>query len=240
MPDPIVFLPGLQSDDRSWANQLTYFGGKRDTLVPSGHHACATLSEMAAVIEPQLPRRFHLVSWSMGGYLTFEMLPRMAGRMASLVLIATSARADTPENTRKRRRLIAVAERKGMRVANRQSLAASCVDQSLLDTETFVAVNEAAVEIGIDAYKAQQAAIIGRRDALDRLGLVRCPCLIVVGESDATTPPSEAHAMHAGIAGASLEVLADCGHCPPLEQPARVNGLIETWVARAEASEPVD
>ena len=234
MHEPIVFLPGLQSDHRSWVNQLAHFSDKRATLVPSGYHACATLADMAAIIEPQLPDRFHLVAWSMGGYLAFEMLPRITRRVASLVLIATSARADTPESTRNRLQQIAIAETQGMAMANRNSLSASCVDPRRIDTEVFAAVNDAAVEIGLDAYKAQQGAIIGRRDALDRLRLVRCPSLVIVGEGDTTTPPSEAQVIHTGIAGSTLEILPDCGHCAPLETPARINELIEQWVGGAE------
>ena len=240
MPEPIVFLPGLQSDHRSWVNQLRHFEGKRETLVPAGFHSCDSLVDMAAVIEPQLPERFHLVPWSMGGYLAFEMLPRIAERIVSMVLIATSARADPSENTRLRRMQIALAETEGIRVANRNGLSASCVDQELLETEAFRAVNDAAVEIGLAAFKAQQSAIIARPDALDRLGLVRCPTLVVVGEADTTTPPSEARVIHAGIAGSTLEILPDCGHCPPMEKPARVNQLIEHWVARAGSMQSVD
>ena len=239
MPEPIVFLPGLQSDHRSWVNQLRHFEGKRETLVPSGFHSCESLAAMAAVIEPQLPERFHLVPWSMGGYLAFEMLPRIAERIVSMVLIATSARADTSQSTQQRYEQIAIAEAHGIRVANRNSLAASCLDQSLLNTEAFRAVNDAAVEIGLAAYRAQQAAIIGRRDATDRLGLVRCPTLVVVGETDTTTPPSEARAIHAGIAGSILEILPGCGHCPPMEKPTRINQLIERWAARADSMQPV-
>lgn len=238
MDEPIVFLPGLQSDHRSWVNQLAHFADRRATLVPSGYHACASLPEMAAIIEPQLPDRFHLVAWSMGGYLAFEMLPRIAGRIASMILIATSARADTPESTRNRLEQIAIAETQGIGVANRNSLSASCVDPGLVDTDVFAAINDAAVEIGLDAYKAQQTAIIGRRDALDRLSLVRCPSLVIVGEGDTTTPPGEAHVIHAGIAGSILEILPNCGHCAPLEKPARINELIDQWVGAAQ-SEPL-
>ena len=240
MHEPIVFLPGLQSDHRSWVNQVAHFADKHATLIPSGYHACDSLAGMAAIIEPQLPDRFHLVAWSMGGYLAFEMLPRIARRIASLVLIATSARADTPESTRNRLEQIAIAETHGMAVANRNSLAASCVDPSLVDSDVFAAVNDAAVEIGLDAYKAQQTAIIGRRDALDRLNLVQCPSLVIVGEGDTTTPPDEAQVIHAGIAGAALEILPGCGHCAPLETPARINRLIEQWVDGAESDGPPD
>lgn len=230
MLDPIVFLPGLQSDHRSWVHQLKHFERTRPVMVPSGYLDGESLAGMAALIEPQLPERFHLVAWSMGGYLAFQMLPRMAERLASLTLIATSARADTVESTRNRHRRIAIAQARGMRVANRDSLSASCVDQSLLDTEPFKVVNDAAVEIGLEAYKRQQAAIIARPSSLDQLQFVQCPTLVIVGEADQTTPPEEARIIHSAIQGSTLQVVPNCGHCVPMENPKLVNELIGNWI----------
>lgn len=234
MLEPLVFLPGLQSDHRSWVNQLNHFDGKRETMVPHGYHHQASLQAMAAMIEPQLPERFHLIAWSMGGYLAFEMLPQIAERLCSLILVSTSARADSPESATRRHQQIELAETCGMRAANRQSLSLSCVDQSLLQTEAFVAANDAAEELGVAAYKAQQSAIMQRCSSLDRLSLVRCPTLVIVGEKDVITPLAEARAIHSGVAGSKLEILADCGHCSPLEKPDQVNIFIEDWVRQAE------
>lgn len=233
MHDPIVFLPGLQSDHRSWVHQLTHFERTGPVMVPSGYLGGESLADMASMIEPQLPERFHLVAWSMGGYLAFQMLPRVVHRLASLILIATSAREDTAESTRNRHRRIAIAEARGMRVANRDSLSASCFDQSLLDTEPFKVVNDAAVEIGLDAYKRQQAAIIARPNSLDQLRLVRCRTLVIVGEADQTTPPQEAQIIHSAIPGSKLHLVPDCGHCVPMEKPKLVNDLIGNWIADA-------
>lgn len=133
-----------------------------------------------------------------------------------------------------------IAEAKGMRVANRTSLSASCIDQYLLDTPPFLAMTEAAVEIGLDAYKRQQAAIIARPGSLDKLALVKCATLVIVGDTDATTPPDEARVIHTGILGSRLEIVPDCDHCAPLENPALVNRLIEEVIKFAEQRKKID
>jgi pimeloyl-ACP methyl ester carboxylesterase len=37
--------------------------------------------------------------------------------------------------------------------------------------------------------------------------------------------------MAAAIAGARLEIIAECGHMLTLEQPERVNALLTDWLA---------
>ena len=51
-----------------------------------------------------------------------------------------------------------------------------------------------------------------------KLAGIKAPTLILWGENDAVTPLSMAHAYHHGIAGSRLQVIARCGHLPPLEQ----------------------
>ena len=52
------------------------------------------------------------------------------------------------------------------------------------------------------------------------LATIRRPTLVLTGDQDNIIPNSFSREMAAGIAGAKLVVLADCGHLPQLEQPA--------------------
>jgi pimeloyl-ACP methyl ester carboxylesterase len=54
----------------------------------------------------------------------------------------------------------------------------------------------------------------------ERLGRVRAPTLILWGEQDRLIPLAHAHAYAAGIAGARLVVLPECGHMVPFERTA--------------------
>jgi pimeloyl-ACP methyl ester carboxylesterase len=228
--DPIVLLPGLQSDRRSWVHQLKHFEGRRDVRVPYGHQHCDSIAAMADHVLDQLPERLHLVAWSMGGYIAFQMLPRLRHRLASLTLISTSARPEGADTTPRRLQLIEQAEREGMGAASTKSMAFSCRDISTIDGRVRDGLLNASIELGIDAYRRQQHAIIGRPDARPLLGLISCPTLILVGDADQITPHDCAEELHRGIPGSEIEVIRDCGHCPPLEHPATVNTLLEDWV----------
>mgnify|MGYP001363338039 CR=1 FL=1 len=238
--DPLVLLPGLQSDHRSWVHQLKHFEGKREVLVPRGYQYRDSIAAMAEHVLAELPDEFHLVAWSMGGYIAFQMLPQLKGRLRSLVLLSTTARPENPANTPHRLELVAQAEREGMGAASTKSIAHSCHDISLVDGRVRDGLLHALIELGIDAYRSQQHAIIARPDARGLLGLVACPTLVVVGDSDLVTPRDCAEELHRGIAGSEFRLIADCGHCPPLEHPDLVNTLLDLWLARHDSARPLD
>lgn len=53
------------------------------------------------------------------------------------------------------------------------------------------------------------------------------PVTIVAGLDDATTPPSMSQELHQLIAGSTYREIADCGHCPQIQQPAAVLALLQ-------------
>jgi pimeloyl-ACP methyl ester carboxylesterase len=91
-----------------------------------------------------------------------------------------------------------------------------------------------------DAQKAGMAAnmktlaVYGRaRDMGDpalraRLAGVRVPVLVVWGESDRVVTPAYGRAVAASFPNARLEIIAQCGHMPQIEQPQRLRELVAT------------
>ena len=91
-----------------------------------------------------------------------------------------------------------------------------------------------------DAQKAGMAAnmktlaVYGRaRDMGDpglraRLAKVSVPVLVVWGESDRVVTPAYGRAVAESFPDARLEVIAQCGHMPQIEQPTRLLELVAT------------
>ena len=71
-----------------------------------------------------------------------------------------------------------------------------------------VLVRAMAEETGPEAFLRQQQAIIGRPDSRPGLAAIACPTLVLVGDSDALTPPALAQEIAGGIRGARLVVIA--------------------------------
>ena len=77
----------------------------------------------------------------------------------------------------------------------------------------------------IPAYAAT-CRMLGGFDLRARLGEIKVPTRIFVGEEDYATPPAMAQVMHAGIAGSTLRILAKARHLTPLEAPDDVTAEI--------------
>ena len=91
--------------------------------------------------------------------------------------------------------------------------------QAVQDTVALLASNPNPVEPA--AYERQAQAYL-RFDALDRLGGIRAPTLVVVGEQDLLTPPWVAREVAGGIPAARLE--GSCGtgtESPPVRPSGR-------------------
>src|SRR5437868_280049 len=54
--------------------------------------------------------------------------------------------------------------------------------------------------------------------------------LLDTGARDEATPPELAREIAAGIAGAQLAIIADCGHLSTLEQSERVTAALVEWM----------
>lgn len=226
---PLLLLPGLLCTARLWQAQIDALGDLADAHVAD----LARDDSVGAMAERALadaPPRFALAALSMGGYVAFEILRRAPERVTRLALIATSARPDSPERAAQRRRGIDAIGR-GRFVGVTRQLLPSLVHPSHVDGPIGEIVQSMAAEVGADGYLRQQAAILDRQDSAPLLARIEVPTLIVVGEADRLTPPAEADAMHAGIAGSMLRTLDVCGHLPPLERADATSRLMRDWLA---------
>jgi 3-oxoadipate enol-lactonase len=82
-------------------------------------------------------------------------------------------------------------------------------------------------------FVAREAiASLNASDSRPRLGEIRVPTLVVVGDEDIITPPSESQALAKGILNSRLEIVPGAGHFPMLEQPDRFNLLLGGFLMR--------
>jgi pimeloyl-ACP methyl ester carboxylesterase len=167
----------------------------------------------------------------MGGYIALELLRQAPDRVLKLALLDTTARPDTPEQSEQRRALIELAER-GRYSEIPDMLFPRLVHPSRLEDEALRrTVRLMAEETGTEAFVRQVRAIINRPDSRPGLSGVFCPTLMVVGDSDQITPPDRAREIVAGIPGAQLAIVEECGHLSTLERPDGVTRLLVEFLA---------
>jgi pimeloyl-ACP methyl ester carboxylesterase len=174
--------------------------------------------------------KFALAGLSMGGYVALEMMRQAAHRVLKLALLDTSARADTPEQTRKRRDFISLAER-GRFLGITHALLPLLVHRSHLANQELVStIKEMAKNTGKDAFIRQERAIISRTDSLPLLERIACPTLVLCGRQDALTPLERHEEMAERIPGSRLEIVEDCGHLSAMERPAETSAALRRWL----------
>src|SRR5580693_6389511 len=160
-PLPVVLIPGLTCTARLYAEQipaLWQFGA----VTIADHRRDDSMAAIARRILAAAPPRFALAGLPMGGYIAFEIMRQAAGRVAKLALLDTGARGDTPEQTERRKVVIALAN--SGRYADVTDIAFPVYvhrnrhnDEALKRT-----VRTMAEETGPEAFLRQQRAIIGR------------------------------------------------------------------------------
>jgi pimeloyl-ACP methyl ester carboxylesterase len=167
----------------------------------------------------------------MGGYTAFEIMRTSPDRVARLALLDTSARPDTPEQSERRRAQIALAQ-SGRFAEVVDQLFPQWVHRSHRNDPTLRrVVGHMAEQTGPEAFTRQQRAIMTRPDSRPDLAAIRCPTVVLVGDSDEATPPDRAAEIANGIPTAHLVTVPECGHLSPLEQPQFVTRALSDWLA---------
>ena len=226
---PIVLVPGLNCSPRLYAAQvpaLWRFG----PVTVADHTRDDTMAAIARRILAAAPPRFALAGLSMGGYVALEIVRQAASRVARLALLDTGARDDPPEAQAKRRIHIALAET-GRFAEMAEAMWPVLVHPDRRGDAALKRIYLAMChDVGAEAYVRQQKAIMTRADSRPLLPAIKCPTLVLVGAQDEATPPAVAEEMAAGIAGARLVKVAECGHLSTMEQPEAVTREMVAWM----------
>lgn len=226
---PLILLPGLLCDDALWSHQTRYLSDIADITVAdlTGRDS---VSALAANVLAKTPPRFALAGLSMGGYVALEIVRQAPERVTKLALIDTNARSDTDEQRRKRRELMALAERGEFRDVTPRLLPVLVHRDRTDDAELTGEVIAMADRVGRDAFLRQQRLIMDRPDSRPMLPSISCPTLVLCGRQDAIST-LEMHAeMADAIPGARLAVVEECGHLASLERPHATTALMRDWL----------
>jgi pimeloyl-ACP methyl ester carboxylesterase len=195
-----------------------------------------SVEEIARQILECAPSHFTLAGFSLGGYIAFEIIRQAPDRVVRLALLDTGARADTPEQIERRNERIAMVQ--AGRFAESLDLQfPNVVHPSRQHDEALRRLyHEMAIECGAVALVRHLKVSITRPDSRGDLSGIRCPTIVVVGDSDQLTPQTLAEEMVNGIVGAHLVVVPESGHLSPIERPDAVTqallGLLEVPPAR--------
>jgi pimeloyl-ACP methyl ester carboxylesterase len=226
----LVFACAHLCDERLYAAQ---------TAALNDSHGCRVLvfreqDSMGAMAEALLtaaPPRFTLIGLSLGGYVAFEVIRRALPRIERLVLMDTTAAADTEKKRTGRLADIELVQTRGLEALVPELPKRFLLPAHQQDAALAGLVEDMARSVGADAQRRQQQAMLGRPDSLADLERVRVPTLVLCGRQDTVTPLADHEAMAARVPGAALAVIEDSGHLSTIEQPAAVTEVLRDWLA---------
>jgi 3-oxoadipate enol-lactonase len=187
-------------------------------------------ADLAAMLDALNVETVTLGGLSMGGYIAFAFLRAYAPRVSRLLLLDTKATPDTDEGRAGRFALMERVRANGAKAAVEAMLprmfkAAEAARPALWERTRVMM--EGASPRGI---RGALQALADRPDSTPDLARIRVPTLIVVGDADVLTPPSDAAAMHRSIAKSELVTIPACGHLSTLEQPDVVNHALKSFL----------
>jgi len=232
MPKPfIAFACAHLTDERLYAAQVAALEPKHECKVFAFREHDG-LGEMAEELLAKTPQRFTLIGLSLGGYLSFEIIRRELRRLERLVLMDTTAVADTPARRAGRDADIAKVREGGIDALIPELAPRWMHPAHARRAELVKLMADMARSIGARGQLNQQRAMMARPDSHGDLARVTVPALIMCGRQDPVTPVPDHEAMAAKVAGARLEIIEDCGHLSTIEQPDAVNRVLTDFLRR--------
>ena len=225
----VLFLPGLLNDASLFQKQIDVLTAVTSTEVADLTQADSIAGMADSVLKNTPEAPCVLVGLSMGGYVAFEIMRRAPARVASLVLLDTSARPDTAEAVAARVALMKLAETDLEAVFEQLMPRLSHPSRMNLPAVRGV-VHSMMSSLGKDVFIRQQGAIMTRPDSRPDLARIQCPTLVICGRQDLVTPPELAEEIAHGIPDAQISIIEDCGHLSTLDQPDEVSKRLLEWV----------
>ena len=236
MAPAIVLLHGFTHTGASWAPVTAALPERYRAYAPDlrGHGSAAgarpvTLEAVIGDISAASPEAFTLAGYSMGGRIALHAALALTGRVTGLVLLGASPGIEDPDERAAR---AAADERLAAEIAS------STAEQFARRWARTPVLAGQPPEVAAAAHADRlRSPPDGLAEALrglgtgalppvwDRLGELRIPVALVVGENDRKFVEI-ARRMAAIMSDASVHLVPGCGHAVHLEAPALVAGII--------------
>ena len=240
---PVVLLHAFPLSRAMWEPQIPVLAGRARVIAVDlrGHgesdfsEGAITLVDFAddviGLLDHLAIRTAVFAGLSMGGYTLFALYRRYREKVTALILADTRAQPDTPEGRAGRFEMIRAAEAKGSEAIAEIMLPRLLTPESIAKNPHLVErVRSMITKNPVGSIVADLRAMADRPDSVSLLPSISSPTLVIVGELDQGTPPSDARLMAERIPGARLEVIPNAGHLSNLEQSDAFNQTLLSFL----------
>lgn len=225
----VVMIPGTLCDGRLFQRQQRALRGLADVRVID-YHGLRRGRNWAQALLRELPERFSVVGFSLGGLWALELLRLAPERVERLAMVASNAQGAS-----------AAARRKGawLRRAWQSRGAATVVARLAPDyfhhpvqlQRHLALVRAMALQTPARVAYAQFAWAAERPSGHEALARFQGPALIVSGANDRLCPRHMQERMARTLPAAQWIELPRVGHFVPLEAGAVLSDALRRWIA---------
>lgn len=189
--------------------------------------AIRSIDDYARFVLDRVPGTATFAGFSMGGYIALAIARLAPERMDGLILIDTRETADTEEARKGRFETIEKVRQQGIAPVVESMLPKMLTaDAPQSDRDRVREIMNTSTAEGV---MAALEAMAGRQDSSSVLPAIEVPALIVVGDRDAITPPSDAQRMSRAIPNAKLVTIAGAAHLSNFEKAEDFNRAIRNF-----------
>jgi 3-oxoadipate enol-lactonase len=232
----VVLLHGGNLDSRMWDDQMPFlaksFTVTRYDIRPYGRSASvekgfSSVDDLVALMDVLDIKRASLVGLSLGGRIAIDFALTHPDRVDKLVVMGPGL-TGFPFNQKDEavQAMIARAKEGDARGAMELWLQHPMMAPAMARPALAARIRP----IAMDNARIWTNLAVGERvpnpPAIKRLGEIRAPTLLIVGERDVPDIQQIVKLLAAGVRGARTEVVPGAAHMPNMEDPALVNRLL--------------
>jgi len=230
---PLVLIHGGLWDGRLWDDQWEAFAARFRTVRPDlrgfgrsdpAEREFNLTEDLVAVLDEEGIRRAAVVGLSLGGYVALDVALARPDRVSGLVLVGAGVTGfdDWSEAIQRHREQTDAAVQGGdLAGAMELDLELWCPLRSGDDDRQRRIARE-----NPNAPLAEGLADVFEQDAIGRLGEIRVPTLVLVGDRDVSEMLRLADVLAMGIPAARKVVLEEADHIPNVRKPEEFNELV--------------
>ena len=239
---PVVLLHGFPLNSQIWKHQVHDLSSICRVITPDFRGFGHSYDDKPITIQFLAEEIYLLLSHlkalpcviaglSMGGYVALAYERLYASTLRGLMLIDTRAANDDTQGRAKRDAMIELARTAGSSAVAEKMLP-NLLSAGTIQSHPGIAAEVKSMMENVPAKTIEHAlaAMRDRPDYRPGLAKIAAPTLIIVGDSDALTPPSFSEEMHKSIRGSRLSIINGAGHLSPLEQPQQVSRVIRDFL----------
>lgn len=239
----ILFLHGFPFNKNTWRNQMEVLPDnvtgialdiRGHGLTTSGHGFFSIdvfAKDLRVFMEKLSIERACLCGVSMGGYIALRAYQLMPDKISGLILSDTHAKADTDAGKQKRFDSIQAVLNYGRRPFSigfvENVLAAKTIEEKPGAVEL---IKSAIRRNSVRNICATILALASRTDTSSVLPDIQVPTLLIRGAQDRITAAEDMQVMLELIPAAKYIEFEESGHLPNLEEPARFNEVMLTFL----------